>query len=192
MDSTLPKYLEAANGDGGAQGGTMARIDKGVEAHLEPREKIELTARGAIEGFTNWSNLGGTLAAIVALTVVRLARLGFWAGAATIVVVIVVAFMAMLMLVGRPMARRHDPPLTGPYVVVALTSRRLVILDRARGDEAGAVVAAYPRSAVSAVRHRSARLLRPHLLSFRAGDRRHAYEFPRAEDVADLADRLSR
>jgi len=94
--------------------------------------------------------------------------------------------------VGRPMAHRHDPALAGPYVVVALTSRRLLVFDRARGDAADALAAAYPRSSLTGVRYRRARLLRPHLLTFRAGNRSLRFEFPRAEPVAELTERLGR
>jgi len=168
----------------------MARREAAVETQLEAGEKLEASVQGVIEGFTTWSSLGGAVSVLIALTVPRAANLGFWTGAAAIVGIVVAGFVTVLLLVGRPMARRHDPRLTGPYVTLAVTTRRVLVLDRALGDSRDALAAAYCRSSVGAVRYRPGRLLRPHHLAFRAEGHDLRFEFPRGEKVGDLSERL--
>jgi hypothetical protein len=170
----------------------MARRDRAAAATalLEPGEELLIELNGVVPGYTRWSGVGGVIAVIVALTVPRLLDLPFLAGVVVIVVVLAAAFLLLYVIVGKPLAARSAAPLVSPYLAVALTNRRLLLLDRALGGDTGQLVEECSRHDIGALRHRPASLLLPHRLTYViAGARRREFEFPRSEPVGEFVDR---
>lgn len=160
--------------------------DEGV---LEPGENSVVVLEGVVAGFTRWSGLGGVVGIIVALTVPRLLNLGFFVGALSIVVILTLVFAVVYMGVGRPLARRNDPPMQSPYLTLQLTDRRVLLFDRPLGTDMPSLVESLDSSDVSTVRYGKSGALVPQRLGyvFRGTERRE-FEFPRSEAVKEFVD----
>ena len=95
-----------------------------------------------------------------------------------------VAFVGIYYGAGRPLGKRSQPPLSGPYVSLVLTDSRLLLLDRALAAEQPVLVEAIDRDQVAEVRHTGAGPLRPQRLSYSIGHGEHRdFEFARSEPV---------
>ncbi len=166
------------------------RTDRLIEPHLSDGETIEATVRGLIAGYTRWSTIGSIVAVLVAFTAVSTLKLNLLASLAILVGAIVAAFMGTLYLVGRPLAARHDPPLGSPYVALAVTNRRLLLVEQGSGKSVSLLVEDGLRSQISDVEFARGGVLSPQRLTYRtkAGDR--SFEFPRMERVGMFADVL--
>lgn len=144
---------------------------------------------GVVAGYTRWSGLGGIVGVIVALTVPRILNMGFALGALAIVAVLIAVFALVYVGVGRPLARRNDPPLQGPYLTLHLTNRRVLLLDRPLGDETPTLVESTDSNEISTVRYGGAGLLVPQRLGFVIrGTARREFEFPRSQSVQEFVD----
>ncbi len=108
-------------------------------------------------------------------------------GIITVIAIITVGFFVMLTFVGKPMARRHDPPLASPYVTLALTNRRLLLIERGTGKEVSTLVEEWSRGQVSGVSFTKGGLIRPHRLAYEAPSAARVLEFPRMERVERFA-----
>lgn len=171
----------------------MARRDRRAAALelLEPGEELVVELNGVVPGFTRWSGVGGILGVLLALSVPRVFNLPFLAGAVAIVLVLGGAFFFLYAAVGKPLAARHDPPLSSPYIALALTNRRLLLFDRALGGDTAKLVEQSPLREVSTIRHQPANMLAPHRLGYViAGTGRRRFEFPRSERVDDFVKRF--
>lgn len=166
------------------------RTDRLIEPHLSDGETIEATLRGLISGYTRWSTIGSIGAVLVAFIAVSALQLNLLVSLVILVGAIVAAFMATLYLVGRPLAARHDPTLGSPYVALALTNRRLMLVEQGTGKAVSSLVEDDLRSQISGVEYAKGGFLSPQRLAYRtkAGDR--SFEFPRMERVGTFADAL--
>ncbi len=168
------------------------RTSELVTDHLEPGESIVVQLNGVVAGFTRWSGLGGIIGVVVALSVPRLLDLPFAVGMIAIVVVLGVVFALVYSLVGRPLAQRNDPPLTSPYLVLVLTDRRVLLLDRALGADLPELIESTSTREVSTIRYGKAGLLVPQRLGFVIrGNERREFEFPRSESVKVFVDNFA-
>ncbi len=169
------------------------RLGASQAAHLlEPGERVVVELNGVVAGFTRWSGLGGIIGIVTALTVPRLLELSFLLGAVSIVVVLGLFFVAIYFGVGRPLGKRNEPPLTGPYLTLALTDRRVLLLDRALGAEEAKLAESIELRSVSTVRHGRAGALVPQRLGYVVdGVGRREYEFPRSEPVSRFVETFS-
>lgn len=159
---------------------------------LEADEAIVVELNGVVTGFTRWSGAGGIAGVVVALTVPRLSNLSFLPGMVAIVVVLALVFLFVYYVVGRPLARRHDPPLTSPYLAVVLTDRRVLLFDRALGAAAPVLIESSDIREVSTIRCGKAGPLVPQRLGFVIrGAARREFEFPRSEPVKRFVDHFS-
>lgn len=158
---------------------------------LEAGEDLSVALNGVVKGYTRWSGLGGIVGIVVALTVPRVFELSFVLGAVSIVVVLGLAFAAIYYGAGRPLGRRNDPPLRGPYLTVALTNRRVLLLDRDLGSDQPELVEGVDLHQVSTVRYGKAGALVPQRLGYVIDGRgRREFEFPRSEPVRKFADKF--
>ncbi|MFQ5554223.1 MAG: hypothetical protein ACE5GC_02485, partial [Acidimicrobiia bacterium] len=145
---------------------------------------------GVISGFSKWSSIGGGVSIAAALLVPQVLGLGLLAGIPVIIGVVTVGFLAVLWFVGRPMARRHDPALSTPYITLALTNRRVLLIERGTGREASVVIEETARRQVTNVAYSKGGWLTPHRLGYRVGKADRRFEFPRVEQVGRLAEGL--
>ena len=159
---------------------------------MRPDEVIVVSLNGVVTGFTRWSGLGGVAGIVAALTVPRVLGLSFVLGAIAIVVVLAVAFLLIYFGAGRPLARRNEPPLSGPYLTLVLTDRRVLLLDRDLGSDEPTLVEDIEVRKVSTVRYGKAGALVPQRLGYVIdGNGRREYEFPRAEPVRKFVNAFS-
>jgi len=173
----------------------MARRDRAAAATrlLEPGEELIVELDGVVPGFSRWSGIGGIAGVLLALSVPRLLDLSFLVGAVAIVLVLGATFLILYAVVGKPMAARHDPPLSSPYIALALTNRRVLLLDRALGGDASTLVEQSALRDISTIRHRPANMIAPHRLGYVVdGKKRRSFEFPRSERVGDFIERFER
>ena len=170
--------------------GVAGRTDKLIEPHLQPGEKLDAALRGLVAGYTRWSTIGSIIAVLVTYTLVMLFRLNLLASLVALLAAIVFAFVAMLYLVGRPMASRNEPALNSPYVALALTNKRMMLIEQGTGKEISFLVEESLRSQITHLDYARGSVLVPQRLSYRtsAGERR--FEFPRMERVAQFAEAL--
>ncbi len=103
---------------------------------------------------------------------------------------IVAAFMGTLTLVGKPLAKKHDPPLTSPYVSLAVTNRRVMVIEQGTGRELSRLVEDALRSQITHVEYVRGGMLAPQRLRFRTPTGERSFEFPRMERVAGFAEVL--
>lgn len=169
------------------------RIGAGQAEHLlQPGEQVVVELNGVVAGFTRWSGLGGILGIVTALTVPRVLELSFVLGAVSIVVVLGLVFVAVYYGIGRPLGRRNEPPLTGPYLTLVLTERRVLLLDRALGADQAKLAESIELRDISTVRHGRAGALVPQRLGYVIdGIGRREYEFPRSEPVTRFVEVFS-
>jgi len=168
------------------------RTEMLVEPHLRKGEHIEATVRGAISGFSRRSAVAGGVAVLAAVIVPDLLRLNFLGGVLFIAAVITLGFMALLSLVGKPMARRHRPALSTPFITLAVTDKRLLLVERGAGPDASRLVEEVPRLQVQEVAYAKGGWLHPHRLGYATPDGQRRFEFPRMERVAAFAEVLER
>lgn len=167
------------------------RPDTEVGQFLRESERAVVVLRGVVPGFTRWSGVGGILSILVALTIPRMLRLTFLVGAIVVIVVLIAGFATIYMLAGRPLAAKNDPPMSSPYLLLVLTTDRVILLDRALGSQVPTLVESYERRTIGAIRRTSAGFLRPQQLAFNVnGVGRRQFEFPRNEKVAAFMDHL--
>ena len=169
---------------------TTRGTDKFIEPHLGAGEETDMSLRGVISGFSRWSAVGGAIAVSAALVVPQALGFGLLAGLVIVVVTITLAFLLILSVVGKPLAARHDPVLGTPYVTIALTSHRLLLIERGLGKELSKLVEETPRSQVSLVSYTKGGVLKPQRLTYRAGKRERSFEFPRMERASLFAETL--
>ena len=169
---------------------TTRRADQIIEPHLQDGEQTEGSVRGVIAGYSRWSAIGGGASIAVALFLPQALGLGLLAGIPILIGVITVGFLAVLWFVGRPLARRHEPPLATPYITIALTNRRVLLIERGTGREASVVIEETPRRNVTNISFTKGGWLTPHRLGYRAGKAERHFEFPRMEQVATFSDGL--
>ncbi len=160
------------------------RERRGLEDHLRPHEVTIVELDGVVPGYTRWSGIGGIIGIVVALTMPRVLDMSFVVGLLAIVAVLVVAFGGIYLGVGRPLGRRAQPPLSGPYVSLILTDLRLLLFDRALSAEEPVLVEITDLADVGAVRYEGAGPLKPQRLGYAIGSTEHReFEFPRSEPV---------
>ncbi len=164
--------------------------DRYIDPHLKKGERAEASVRGVIAGFTRWSSVGGGATIALALLVPQALGLNIVFGIITVIAIITLGFFVMLTFVGGPMARRHDPPLSSPYVTLALTNRRLLLIERGTGKEASSLVEECSRGSVSGVSFTKGGLVRPHRLVYETSSAERLLEFPRMERVEQFASLL--
>lgn len=164
--------------------------DKFIEPHLREGEETEMSLRGVISGFSRWSAVGGAVAVSAALVVPQALGLGLLPGLGIVVIAITLAFLLILNAVGKPMAARHDPVLATPYVTIALTNRRLLLIERGLGRELSKLVEEAPRSHVSLLSYTKGGIIKPQRLSYRTGSNERSFEFPRMERASLFAETL--
>lgn len=172
----------------------MSRAPSGNELDhlLEPGEEVSVALNGVVKGFTRWSGLGGIFGIVAALTVPRVLNLSFVVGAIAIVFVLGLVFLVIYYGGGRPLARRSSPPMSSPYLTVALTNRRVLLIDRDLGSDRPALVESVELRQVSTVRYGKAGALVPQRLGYVIdGTGRREFEFPRAEPVKKFVDGFS-
>lgn len=159
---------------------------------LQPSETVVVSLNGVVKGFTRLSGLGGIIGIVAALTVPRVLDLPFVIGALTIVAVLGLVFLLIYYGAGRPQARRHEPPLSGPYLSLVLTNSRVLLMDRDLGSDQAELAESVDLRQVSAVRYGKAGALVPQRLGFVIdGTGRREYEFPRSEPVKKFVDSFS-
>ncbi|MDJ0663779.1 MAG: hypothetical protein QNJ75_04415 [Acidimicrobiia bacterium] len=169
----------------------MARDSSSVGAHLGSNERPIVELDGVVSGYTRWSGLGGAIGVVGALTVPRVLNLGFWIGALSIIVVITGVFMVVYYFAGRRLASLSRPPTETPYILVVLTDRRVLVLDRGLGSEDLKLAEDVPVRRISAVHHSRGGLLAPQQLGYSVeGDGERRYEFPRSQPVGRFVDSL--
>lgn len=153
-------------------------------AFLRPGEEVVVELDGVVTGYTRWSGLGSILGILLALSIPRMLELNFVAGAVIIVAVITAVFLVLYFVVGRRLASRAVPPMESPYLVVALTRQRVLVLDRGLGSDEPKLIEAASINDVGTVRYGRAGLLVPQRLGYVVGgtDRRE-FEFPRNQPV---------
>ncbi|MEA2002403.1 MAG: hypothetical protein U9N84_11055 [Actinomycetota bacterium] len=172
--------------------GRKRRGSELVGDQLEPGESMIVQLNGVVAGFTRWSGLGGIVGIVVALSVPRLLDLPFMLGMLSIVVVLGLVFTTIYFVVGRPLAQRNDPPLNSPYLVLVLTDRRVLLLDRALGADLPDLVESTNTQDVSTIRYGKAGPLVPQRLGFVInGTERREFEFPRSEPVKTFVDNFA-
>ena len=160
------------------------RERRGLEDHLRPDEQTVVELDGVVPGYTRWSGVGGVIGILVALSVPRVFDLGFVVGLVVIIAVLLVAFGAIYYGAGRPLGRRAQPPLSGPYVSLVLTDSRLLLFDRALTASEPVLVEVADLNQVGAVRYDGAGPLQPQRLGYAIGSVEHReFEFPRSEPV---------
>jgi hypothetical protein len=172
----------------------MSRRSQGGELDhvLGPGEALVVSLNGVVKGFTRLSGLGGILGIVAALTVPRVLDLPFVLGALTIVIVLGMVFLGIYYGAGRPLARRNEPPLSGPYLSLVLTNRRVLLMDRDLGSDNPELAESVELRQVSTVRYRKAGALVPQRLGFVIdGAGRREYEFPRSEPVRRFVEAFS-
>lgn len=165
--------------------------DRLIEPHLEPGETPEVVLRGVIPGFTLWSI--GAFAVVLGAGLVIPAAFDLNLGLSLIVLVIIVfgGLGGFLALVGKPLARRYDPPLGGPYVTLLLSDRRLVLLASGEGKELTMVAESVPRGEVRVVSWKEGNFLGvPHRLELETPNGSRKFEFPSREKLGDLVEAL--
>jgi len=159
---------------------------------LQPGEAVVVSLNGVVKGFTRLSGLGGIAGIVAALTIPRVLELPFLLGGLTIVVVLGLVFLLIYYGAGRPLARRHEPPLSGPYLSLILTSSRVLLMDRDLGSDQAKLAESVDVRQVSTVRYRKAGPLVPQRLGFIIdGMGRREYEFPRSEPVRRFVEGFS-
>jgi hypothetical protein len=160
-------------------------------AFLRPGEEVIVELDGVVTGYTRWSGLGSVFGILLALSIPRLLELNFVAGAVVIVAVITGVFLLLYYVVGRRLAKRAAPPMDSPYLVVALTRKRVLLLDRGLGSDEPKLIEAASVNDVGTVRYRPAGLLMPQRLGYVvAGADRREFEFPRNQQVGTFVEHL--
>ncbi len=159
------------------------RERRGLADHLLPDEETIVELDGVVPGYTQWSSLGGLIGIVAALTVPRVFNMTFGVGLLAIVAVLVVAFGGIYLGAGRPLGRRSQPPLSGPYVSLVLTDSRLLLFDRALTAQQPLLVEVTDVAQLGAVRYERAGPLTPQRLGYAIGTERREFEFPRSEPV---------
>ena len=166
------------------------RADKVIEPHLAQGEEVVASLRGLIRGYTRWTTVGSGTALVVTLTVISIFDLNLFASLALLLAAILASFMLTLNFVGRPLAARHDPALATPYVALALTDRRVLLVEQSTGRDTGALVEDVLRSQISHVDFAKGGWMRPQRLSYRARGEERELEFPRMEPVFRFVEAL--
>lgn len=166
------------------------RADKLITPHLRDGETVDISLRGLIAGYTRWSTIGSIVAVMAAFIFVTLGRLSFFPALFVLLLAVVFAFLGTLSLVGKPLARRHDPPLNSPYVSLAVTNRRVLLIEQGTGREISTLAEETLRSQISHVEYERGGLLTPQRLRYRAGGEERSFEFPRVERVAMFVEAL--
>lgn len=169
------------------------------QSHIDPAarflqdgETVVVALDGVVNGYTRWSGLGGIVGIVTALTVPRVLSLSFLPGAVAIVGVLLMAFGIVYAGAGRPLAKRHDPPLQSPYLRLVLTDQRVLLLDRPLGSDEPELVEEARTVAISAVRYGAAGALVPQRLGFVIGAKnRREFEFARSANVRKFVDYFS-
>ena len=166
------------------------RTDKLIAPHIREGETVEASLRGLIAGYTRWSTIGSVVAVLIAFTLVSVLRLNFIVALMVLLVAIVAAFMGTLSVVGKPLARRHDPSLNSPYVSLAVTNRRVLLIEQGTGKEISTLAEETLRSQISHVEYERGGMLSPQRLRYRTHGDERAFEFPRMERVALFVEAL--
>lgn len=168
------------------------REHRDIEVHVRPDENVVVELDGVVPGFTTWSTTGGIIGIFVALIVPRVLSMPFLAGILVIVAVLLGTFGAIYYLVGRPLAARCVPPMSGPYLSVVLTDKRLLVLDRALSSDQPELKEAASIDEIGTVKYERAGPISPQRLRYvvRGTDHR-TFEFPRSEPVRKLIESLT-
>ena len=165
------------------------REHRDVEVHVRPDESVVVELDGVVPGFTRWSTIGGIIGIFVALLVPRMIAMPFLAGILVIVAVLLATFGAIYYLVGRPMAARCTPPMSGPYLSLVLTDQRLLVLDRALSSDQPELKESTPLEQIGSVEYEGAGPLSPQRLQYVVDGTEHrAFEFSRSESVRELVE----
>ena len=166
------------------------RTDRLIEPHLRDGETIQASLRGLIAGYTRWSTIGSMVAVILAFVLVSALSLHWAASLAVLIVAIVGAFAGTLAIVGKPLARRHEPPLSSPYVSLAVTNRRVLLIEQGTGKILSALAEESLRSQISHVEYERGGMLAPQRLRYRTQSGDRSFEFPRMERVEAFTEAL--
>lgn len=168
------------------------REPRDVEGHIHPDETVVVELDGVVPGFTRWSTISGIIGISVALIVPRVLNLPFLAGIVAIVVVLLVTFGIIYSTVGRKFAARCIPPMSGPYLSLVLTDRRLLVLDRALSSDQPELKESAAVDEVGAVKYERAGPVSPQRLQYVVSGTEHrTFEFARSEPVRKLVAALS-
>lgn len=167
------------------------REHRDVETHIRPDESVVVELDGVVPGFTRWSTIGGIIGIVIALTVPRVVNLPFLAGILVIVVVLLGTFGVIYYLVGRPMAAKCVPPMSGPYLSLVLTDKRLLVLDRALSSDQPELKESASVADIGSIRYEKSGPLSPQRLHYVVkGTDRRQFEFARSESVKKLVEAL--
>ena len=166
------------------------RVSRLIEPHLQTGESVEVSLRGLITGYTRRSTIGSTLAVVVLFVIVSALRLATLAALAALLAAIVGVFFLMLRFVGRPMARRNDPVLESPYIVLVLTNRRVLLIEQAAGGEISRLVEDSALGQISELDYVRGSILSPQRLTYRTSLGKRSFEFPRVERVQQFVTAL--
>ena len=159
------------------------------EVHVRPDESVLVELDGVVPGFTVRSNLGGVGGIAVALLVPRVIPMPFFVGIVVIVAVLLATFGAIYYLVGRPLAAKCAPPMSGPYLSLVVTDKRLLVLDRALSSDQPVLKESSPLEQIDSVKYEGAGPLAPQRLHYVVGCTEHrTFEFSRSEPVRKLAE----
>lgn len=162
----------------------MSRSPEPRVGPLRPGESVVVELEGVVPGYTRWSAFATILGVLVALSLPRMLGLGFIVGAVVIVAVVTVVFLAVYYVVGRRIAATATPPMDSPYLLLALTSQRVLLFDRGLGAEEPRLVEAAPVDDVGTIRYDRAGWLGPQRLGYAVdGTERREFEFPRGQPV---------
>lgn len=168
------------------------REPRDVEGHIHPDETVVVGLDGVVPGFTRWSTISGIVGISVALIVPRALNLSFLAGIVVIVVVLLVTFGIIYSTVGRQFAARCKPPMSGPYLSLVLTDKRLLVLDRALSSDQPELKEAAAVDEIRIVNYERAGPVSPQRLQYVLNGVEHrAFEFARSEPVRRLVAALT-
>lgn len=170
----------------------MSRSREPQVGPLRSGESVVVELEGVVCGYSRWSALGTIVGVLVALSIPRMLRMSFIVGVIVIVVVVTVAFLTLYYVVGRRLAATATPAMGSPYLLLALTSQRVLLLDRGLGAEEPQLIETAAIADVGTLRYDRAGWLRPQRLGYVIdGTDKREFEFPRGQPVSRFVEEFA-